>query len=415
MQKFRFLKKDIFSRLPEAVGVYALWGKKSILYIGKAVNIKKRVQSHLNKGGYKDSLFADDVSKAGYILTCSEIEALLLEAEMIKKLKPRYNTVWRDDKNFFYVGISREEYPRVFLTHQKKKKARHIGPFVEGRALKKTLRFLRKIFPYYTARKHPPGHCTWCHLGLCPGPEPDKKSYRRNINNLVSVLKGRRDSVIKKLKSEMVSASKGQEYEKASVLRDKISALETIMANAHIIEGMKEPTLDWNKTAKELKEIFQAEGKIKKIEAYDISNIQGQKATGAMATFEKGEPNKNLYRKFRIKMEAKPNDTAMIKEMLRRRFGHKEWKLPEIALIDGGKAQLNAALEIRNGCFRARNVRIAALAKRNNELYIEGTRQPVMLVSLPREIFNLILQLRDEAHRFALEYHKKLRIKSISY
>ncbi len=416
MQKFKFLKRGSVSKLPAAVGVYALAGKNSILYIGKAVNVKKRVQSHLARRNYKDGLFADEVSRVGYILTDSEIEALLLEAELIKRLKPKYNTVWRDDKNFFYVGISREQCPRVFLTHQTddKEKVRYIGPFVEGKALKKTLRFLRKIFPYYTVRKHPPRPCTWCHLGLCPGPEPDKKAYQQNINNLTAVLKGRRSSVIKKLRKEMAASSRKQEYEMASSLRDRIASLESVMANAHIIEEKKEQTLDWKKTERELRKIFRLKKKIERMEGYDVSNIQGQKATGSMVTFEKGEPNKDLYRKFRIRMEARPNDTAMIKEVLRRRLNHREWKLPEIILIDGGKAQLNAAVEVRDSLPRAQKLKIAALAKRNNDLYLEGRRKSLALEELPRGIFNLILRLRDEAHRFALAYHKKLRAKSIA-
>ncbi len=166
---------------------------------------------------------------------------------------------------------------------------------------------------------------------------------------------------------------------------------------------------------------------ISRIEAYDVSNIQGQLATGAMVTFIDGFPNKNFYRRFKIKMTGEPNDVVMIKEILSRRFGHQEWELPDLILIDGGKPQLNIAVnsksQIPNGAqpkagrvvggLESKKIRVIAIAKKKNELYIESQKKPILLKSLPGEIFNLILQLRDEAHRFAISYHKKLRERAL--
>ncbi len=157
--------------------------------------------------------------------------------------------------------------------------------------------------------------------------------------------------------------------------------------------------------------------KIKRIEGYDISNIQGQEATGSMVVFEKGVPNKNEYRKFKIKIDGKPNDTAMLKEIISRRLKHKEWPLPQIMLIDGGRGQLNAILNIlreKNGKAQPFTdfIKVTSLAKRQNELFIEGKDKPILLKTLPQEISNLILQIRNEAHRFAITYHKKLRSKN---
>lgn len=311
VEKFKFLAKNKISKLPRSPGVYAFKKGTKLLYIGKATNLRERIKQH--------RALLNRVKQLGYIKTDSEIEALLLEANLIKKYRPRYNVMWRDDKNYFYVGITKEEFPRVFITHQPEGKAKYIGPFVKGKALKKALEDLRKKFPYRTCKTLPRKPCLWYHLGQCPSP---------------CLFKSRR------------------------------------------------------------------------IEAYDISNIQGKEATGSMVTFINGRPDKNFYRRFKIKGAAKPNDVGMLKEVLSRRLRHPEWPYPDLILIDGGKAQLNAAKSLTK-------IPAMALAKKENKLYIGGREKPIPLKNLPREIFNLILQLRDEAHRFARAYHHKLRKKGL--
>jgi len=418
MEKFKFLTKKGISKLTKKTGVYALQQGKGFLYIGKANNIKKRVKSHFQKSNYRDNLFINKVNKIGYIKTGSEIEAMILEANLIKKYRPKYNVIWRDDKNYFFVGITKQNLPRVFITHQirqktkkDKTKVKYIGPFVNGTALKKTLKTLRRIFPYYTNKKHPKQLCPWCHLGLCPGPDAEEKEYKKDIKHLISVLKGKSKSVLINLKKQMKSASNLQHYEKAAKIRDQINALQKTLSNARIFGEIEIKKHDWKRIEKELKKILKTKKRISKIEAYDISNIQGQKATGSMITFVKGKPDTNLYRRFKIKVTGKPNDIIMIKEVLNRRLKHSEWDLPDLILIDGGKAQLN----IVSQCLlpRFKQIRVMALAKKKNELYIENQKKPVLLKNLPREIFNLVLQLRDEAHRFAITYHKKLRLKGL--
>jgi excinuclease UvrABC nuclease subunit len=324
MKGFNFLSKDKIGRLPKTVGVYCFKNKGKVLYIGKAANIRQRVKQH------KDLL--GSAEKIGYIKTDSEIGALILESKLIKKYQPKYNVAWKDDKNYFYIGITKEEFPRIFITHQTKdKNTEYIGPFVDGKSLKQTLKELRKRSPYRTCKNLPTGKkairpCLWYHLGQCLAP--------------------------------------------------------CLFAD-----------------------IFQA----RHIEAYDVSNIQGKEATGSMVTFIDGKPDKNLYRRFKIKFVDGPNDVAMLKEVLSRRFKHQEWTYPDLILIDGGKAQLNAAISAAKR-YKLK-AKITALAKRNNELYIQGSKRPVLLKNLPRETFNLMLRLRDEAHRFAISYHHKLRIK----
>ena len=382
MEKFKFLKKSNLSRLPTTVGVYAFKKGAKFFYVGKAANIKERVKQHKDLLGLAKEI--------GYIKTNSEIEALILEAKLIKKIQPKYNVLWRDDKNYFYVAITKEDFPRVIITHQLKiknckLKIDFIGPFIEGTSLKRALTYLRRTFPYYTSKSHPKGSCLWCHLKLCPGPDPVKPEYQKNIKSLVFVLKGNSRKVLNDLKRRMKKSSLLQEYEKAAKIRDKITSLERVI-NPQQIPG--------------------------RAEAYDVSNIQGEEAAGSMVTFINGRPAKNFYRKFKIKIAGKPNDVAMIKEILSRRLRHAEWPYPDLILIDGGKAHLNAASKCLKWNFK-HIIKVMAIAKKENKLYVEGRTKPILLKGLPREMFNLILQLRDEAHRFAISYHRKLRKKRL--
>jgi len=478
--KFKFIAKDKISHLPKSPGVYAFKKDGQILYIGKATNVRERVKNHFQQPGFRGNLFVNQADKIGYIKTDSEfadptdhltsrpashgstIEALVLEAKLIKKYQPKYNVMWRDDKNYFYVGITKDDFPRVFVTHQPlrqtqdkpKLKIDYIGPFVEGRVLKQTLNVLRRIFPYRTCKPYTGRPCLWYQLGRCPGScllgsklakeipglkKTIKKESQRNAKNLKRILQSGKNQVLESLKTEMRNASKIRDFERAVKIRDQIWALERILSHSKIFDYPSEAK-GGEETEKNLRKTLKIKRRVKRIEAYDVSNMQGQNATGSMVTFINGEPDKNFYRKFKIKIEGKPNDVAMIREVLTRRFQHSEWGWPDLILIDGGRAQLNAALQCLNSkidehpfitelsrsesesgkeeiffdstfrCARVfKHVKVMALAKKENKLFIEGKKQPVLLKTLPREIFNLILQLRDEAHRFAVAYHRKLR------
>jgi len=446
MDKFKFLNNNKIIQLPAAPGVYTFKRGREFLYIGKAANLKERIKQH------EDLLSL--ATKLGYLKTDSEIEALILEANLIKKYKPKYNVVWRDDKNYFYVGFTKEDYPRVFLTHQPLREVQskkyeetkkrifkssdfrlqpsHVGPFVDGSALKATLKILRKIFPYRSCKNLPKRPCLWYQLSRCPAPcllrsnlgkqIPDletkiKKEGQKNVRNIMKILQGKRIQVISNLKKEMKESSLTQDFERAAKIRDQIMALEKVISHAKIfseavdVEHKKEK--EWEIIQKILQKVLKTKKEISRIEAYDVSNIQGQEATGSMVTFINGQPDKNFYRKFKIKISGRPNDIAMLKEVLIRRLAHSEWKYPDLILIDGGKAQLNAALQCSMNLKFISRIKIMALAKKHNELFVEGRKEPISLKKLPRKIFNLILQLRDEAHRFALSYHKKLRKKKL--
>ena len=472
MTRFRYFNKNKISLLPRKPGVYLFKKGRETLYIGKAENIRERVRNHFQQPSFRDNLFISKVKKIGYLKTGSEIEALILEANLIKKYQPKFNVLWRDDKNYFFVGITKEEFPRVFITHQIKTqkskvksqnyslklKTLYMGPFVDGKALKQTLKVLRKVFPYRTCKKIPKKPCLWYQLGRCPAPcllksnlasqlpnakEKIKNECQKNARAILKIFQGKPTQLLKILKKEMTLLANSQEYERAAKVRDQIEALENILKHAKIFqtENIKEIT-NWQETEKTIKRLLKIKKKIKRIEGYDVSNIQGAEATGSMVVFENGKPNKAEYRKFkihpvksgaaeggagaplkagqfnRVKIAGKPNDVAMIKEIISRRLNHPEWNFPQVILIDGGVAQLNAALKVKSQISKLKTttqksklkgIKMLALAKRKNELYIEGKNKPVLLKDLSQELSNLILQIRDEAHRFALAYHRKLR------
>lgn len=442
--RFRYFAKEKSDKIPKAPGVYAFKHAGGFLYIGKAANLRDRVKNHFQQSSYRDNLFVDQVAKVGYIETNSEIEALLLESKLIKEYQPRYNVMWRDDKGYFHMGISKEPLPRVFVTHQpypetwnvkretyKKVSSsrfhvsRYIGPFVDGKALKRTLRMMRGVFPYYTAKKHSPRPCQYCHLELCPGPAPNKKEYQKNIRNLIAVFEGKKTSVLRQLQKEMRTASQKQDFEKAAKLRDQMQDLEVIFSHARILRpGDEQQPHDWSKTEFYLKKILGRKRKISRVEAYDISNIQGKEATGSMPVSIDGKPAKDHYRKFKIRIAGKPNDFAMLKEVIGRRLAHPEWPYPDLLIIDGGKGQLSAVLKAieetikqtmhkfhdrEKSVRKIRAIYVAAIAKKHNELFLPGQSKSLLLKNMPQSVSNFILHMRDEAHRFAISYHRKLR------
>ena len=433
MEKFKYIKKENFEKLPHSPGVYSFKRKKEILYIGKAGDLRKRVKNHFQNPSFRDSLFLSQIEKIGYVKTNSEIEALILEANLIKKIKPKFNILWKDDKNYFFVGITKEDFPRIFITHQirdskletrdskfETRSTKYIGPFVDGKALKKTLKLLRRVFPFRTCKKIPKRPCLWYQLKRCPAPclfkkeknseifENLKKKAKENTEKIKKIFEGKLPFLLKDLEKKMKKASQKLEFEKAKKMRDEILALKKILSHKIIFE---EKTKEWIKIERELRKILKIKRKISQVEAYDISNIQGKEATGSMVVFFEGKEKKDLYRRFKIKTKEKPDDVGMLKEVILRRKKHKEWPFSDIILVDGGKAQLNAVLS----CFEnlKKRPKIIALAKRKNELFIEGEEKSILLKDIPQDLSNFLLRVRDEAHRFAISYHRKLRKKKI--
>lgn len=419
-------------------GIYIFHQGNKVLYVGKAVNLKKRLASYFRKNiNGKIRQLLQEAKSLDWIETASEIEAFLQEAELIKKYRPKYNIVLRDDKNYFYAGITKEKFPRIFITHQitkmqsvKRKtqsdntgpKIDYVGPFTSGTALKIVLKLLRRIFPYCTCKKSHRRPCLSSQIGRCFGyccienvklktQSAKQTEYVGNIKSAVAVLSGRKKKLIFQLKKEMKAVAKNQEFEKAAKLRDQISGLENIFSHRPFLAGdLKRSHRDhWSKIKKDLKIILDTENDILRIEGYDISNISGQEATGSMVVFIDGKSIKSEYRKFRIKTIKQISDVDMLKEVIGRRLRHQEWPYPDLLLVDGGKAQLNAVLKELRIMNDKLQIRVVALAKREEELYMENKRLPIKLSSLSQNTAFFFQRVRNEAHLFARRYHHKLR------
>jgi len=275
------------------------------------------------------------------------------------------------------------------------------GPFTSKKQIEIALKIIRKIFPFHSNNQKTEKGCLDYQIGLCSGPYDNaisREEYKKNIRGIKMILEGKMKKLIASLEKEMNKAAKKNEFEKAAELRNKIFALKHIRDVALITKDFEEKLRTTNYEPRTIR-----------IEAYDISNISGTNAVGSMIVFKNNEPDKSQYRKFKIRIENTPNDIAMLKETLERRFAHPEWKYPEVILIDGGIAQLNIAINVKNQKLETKNIKVISIAKRNKDLYIEGKNKFISLKSLPQEIYNLVLQLDDEAHRFAIAYHKKLR------
>jgi len=346
--------KEKIEKLQDKPGVYIFKDENErILYIGKAKDIKKRVKQHFQKQQKWIWDFIEDIADIEILECENEREAMVLEVELIKRYQPKFNIEWKDDKNYFFVGITKENFPRIFLTHQPKHKlsttnyslpTEYLGPFVKGTELKGFLAEIRKILPFRTCKNLPKKPCLYYHLGVCLAPCQNKR------------LKTKYQKLIK--------------------------------------------------TLKVLLEIYLGEGK--RIEGYDISNISGSLATGSMVVFEKGKSKKSDYRKFRIKRIKGQNDVKSLREVLLRRIKHNEWKMPDLILLDGGKGQLKAAKGIDIPVLS-----LAKIKKHSGKLYSPFSKNFALLDELPQDLKNLFLQIRDEAHRFAISYHKLRRKKSL--
>jgi len=399
--------ESLYKHLPNSPGIYLMKDAKGkILYIGKAASLRRRVSSYFHKAHeYRIEKLLSQIKKISYKKTDTAIEALILESRLIKKHKPPYNVREKDDKSFLCVEFTREKFPRVLLVRSKSKpQGERFGPFTSASSIRQTLRILRRIFPYSI---HPPysenrgrieRHTRPCfdyEIGLCPGTcigKASREEYSKNIRNLKLFFQGKKKQIVKNLEKEMRRASAHLEFEKAAEMRRRLFALQHIQDTALIEdEKIQIPSVKFQTS--------------RRIEGYDVSNISGTYAVGSMAVFTDGKPDKKEYRKFKIYTVRQSDDVGMLKEVLRRRLRHTEWRLPDMILIDGGKGQVNAAKEVLEEYYGLR-IPVVGIAKgpRRKRTDIVGI--------IPKEIDKkTLIHLRDEAHRFATAYHKKVRAK----
>ena len=406
------------AKLPDSPGVYQFFNKeKKLLYVGKSVSIKKRVSSYFtNKNlGLKTNQMVKEISNINFIKVFSEFEALLLEAELIKKNQPFYNSVTKDNKSPLYIKITSGQIPLVTTIRAKaaQKDVFLKGPFPSARTTRDVLKIVRKIFPY-CHHPNPKKPCLYVHLGLCPYPYQSPqvaKTYQVNIKKIKKILSGKSQNLIRQLIIEMRKLAQNEKYEQAQIVKEQIAKLQYIISTYHgPDEFLSKPSLVDDLAASRLKDL---EKKLnlpkipKRIECYDISDISGKAATGSMVVFENGQKASHQYRRFRIKFTRKIDDYLMLEEILTRRFKN-NWPKPDLIIIDGGRGHLNRALAVLRKF--SLKIPVIALAKRLESLYSPNKILPIALQKdNPTQL--LVQAIRDEAHRFALAYHRKLRSK----
>ncbi len=414
-------------QIPTSPGVYFFKGQKGrVLYVGKAANLKNRLSSYFNKQTKEPRIqkMLDEASDIIWQEVDSEIEALLLEAEKIREYQPSYNIVFRDDKQYGYVVFTDDVFPKIYITHQPQDDQAVIGPFVDVGALRTTLKLFRRVFPYCTCKQPHNNYCLSYHIGQCLGfcclksptvAEEQIEEYKENIKSIKQLLRGGKKLLINEMEKEMKQHGKEEGFEKAIKLRDRLEKIKAVFENARIIREISRR----GDALSQIQKVFNLPELPTRIEGYDIANIQGKFATGSMVVFTNGNPDKNEYKKFRIRSDNTPDDTRMLQEVLRRRFNHPEWQYPDLILIDGGKGQLNAVkTAISNSEFLiSKKFPIIALTKNNkhkgDHVFASNSKTPTSLTKLPKPVSDLILQIDDEAHRFAIEYYRKLHRKNI--
>jgi len=418
--------------LPKTPGVYLLKDAQGrVIYIGKAKNLKSRVGSYFVKGAAEDLRIRDwigEVADLDHLEADSEVDAVLMEARLIKDIQPRHNADLKDDKSFPYLQITvGEDFPRVEFTREPLDRGVKLyGPFPRARSLRGALHVLQKIFKFRTCSLdieeddprwrwfrpcllHAIDQCTApCNLRI------DKETYRNDIRRLRLFLEGKKDVVIRELEEEMAEASRSLAFEKAARLRDEIKALKTLNLRGDLKEHAQPEVfpLDPKRGLNGLRKVLGLSRTPRTIEGIDIAHLGGTETVGALVSFIDGLPFKPGYRRYRIKSVEGVDDYASIREVVSRRIQglrEREEPFPDVMLIDGGKGQLQAALD----AFEALEVEppaLLGLAKREEQIYVPERSEPIVL-SRRSYALRLLQYVRDEAHRFAQHYHHLLRSK----
>lgn len=404
----QYLKKK---KLPDAPGVYFFRKGNKTLYIGRATSLRDRTRSYfsVNLDETRGPLIVEMVEKADNIKfqkTDSVLEAIILEVNLIKKYQPFYNTEEKDDKSFNYVLITKEDFPQILVTRgrdlsQKIDKLKQLkaifGPFPSGTLLNEAVRFIRKIFPYRDEKCRAGGGkpCFNRHIGLCPGVcigEVSKKDYAKTVGYIEQMFRGRKKIAIRGLEKEMKEFARKQDFEKAVEIRNKISALKHIRDVAFI----KKDQCDYSNVLKNtrINKGDKVNEESLRMEAYDVAHLSGKNTRGVMVVMKDGEISKSGYRVFKVKTAKKADDVGALIEILTRRFKHREWQFPDVAVIDGGLGQLNAAKSIITK-FSPKTVIVSVVKdERHKPREILGNSKGL------RE--DNIFRLNAEAHRFAI-------------
>lgn len=429
-QKIKLLPKA-YLKLPESPGVYLFLKKGSVIYVGKSINLKKRVASYFRLNlETKTERMVTEADEISYIRVENELESLLLEAKLIKKYMPKYNFVAKDNKNSLHIGITKENLPRVLtLRKPDSKKGVYIslyGPFPSSNEVRSVLKMIRKVFPF-SDHKQGKKPCFHSQIGLCqPCPNniaiiKDQKlkrlyiqEYKKNIRQIKYLLDGKSKMVKNGLKKEMDKYSQKKDFEKAKSVYIKIKTLEYItgqhvptelyLENPNLVSEIR------NKELKELENLLKIHfpfPKLRTIECFDVAHLQGTGAAASMVSFVNGDPDKSKFRHFKIRQPKTKSDNDSLRETIKRRLEHlKDWGKPDLIIVDGGINQVRTFLSV----LSSKNIKIpvVGVAKHPDRLIVGNEK-----IKLSGHPHNLISRIRNEAHRFARVYHHKLYSRSL--
>lgn len=394
--------QKLTEKLPDTPGVYIFRGKnRSLLYIGKATSLRTRVASYFRRDviatrGLIIANMVDVAKTVDTITTDSVLEALILEAHLIKKHQPPYNTKEKDNKSFNYVVITKEEYPRVIIMRLRNLEVRppsdikcSFGPFPQGSVLREALSLVRKIFPFRDKCVPNSGKpCFNAQIGLCPGVctgNVSRTEYAKTIRHIRLFFEGKKTTLLRTLEREMKNSARALKFEEADRTKKTIFALKHIQDVA-LLKSENIPRSD-----------------LGRIEAYDIAHISGTNAVGVMVVVEDGEVKKSEYRKFKLRTSTN-DDIASLREVLTRRFEHTEWPLPKLIVVDGGKTQMNMVSRLMDEWGLA--IPVVSVVKDEHHRPREILKNPRTLLGFSERA---ILLANSEAHRFAIGYHRTLR------
>lgn len=409
---------DFFNKslIPHKPGVYIFKDLESkVLYVGKAIDLYSRVSSYFNRAhDAKTSMMVSQIKDIETIIVESELESLILEANLIKRFRPPFNIRLMDDKDYLYIGITQEGFPKIITARIQdlKKIKKFFGPFPSARTVKNTLKLLRRVFPWCSSPPTKTSHraCFYYHIGFCPGACVgliNKEEYQKIINRFIKFMDGKKEELVSEIYTEMQQYANEQRFEEAAKSKRVLDGISYLTQTNRVASYLENPNFleDESKLALgELQKDLGLEKPPERVEGYDISNISGKDATGSMVVLTYGEIDKSQYRKFKIRLLNSPNDVGMHKEMMSRRLNN-DWPLPDLIIVDGGRGQVRGDWEILKH-FKL-DIPIFGLAKRMEWLYPpEGE---VIKLSRKSLSLKLLQKLRDESHRFAVAYHRKLR------
>jgi excinuclease ABC subunit C len=427
-------------QFPTTPGVYLMKDAQGrVIYVGKAKNLRNRAGHYFTQAAAEDRRTADLVpliADIDFLPADTEVDALLLEARLVKDIQPRFNVELKDDKTFPYLQIRiREEFPRVEFTRKPRTRGVKLyGPFTSARSLRAAIQVLQRIFQFRTCSldiKSDEQRWRWFRpcilhqIRQCTAPcnfRVTREEYRKQIRALRMVLEGKKDRLLAEMEEEMRRASAELQFEKAARIRDEIAALKKLSLRGDVDKDVQPEVfhIEPRKGLLGLRKVLGLAHVPRTIEGVDIAHLGGADTVAALVSFIDGLPFKPGYRRYRIRSVHQVDDFASIREVISRRFrrrppaengGEEEPVFPDILLIDGGKGQLNAALEV----FRVLGVEppcLISLAKREEEIYRPGEEEPLRL-SRHSAALRLLQYVRDEAHRFAQHYHHILRRKKL--